>query len=981
LFGTPSIRFADSDHHVLLGDHRPAALIAYVATQPGWVSRESIADILRPEANAHTARAYLRRLLHRTRELFPAMKSFVVEDTRICWTGDCDVRAFEHALDRADWTGAIALQQEAYLAGLEATGLPLLDEWFAGCRVRLWRRLSVALMAAITAARNEPGADRADLMRRLAELDPMDENAVQFLLANARSQLEQHTAMAAFQTLGRLFATQLGKRPSAETAAIHEQLAGRGATTALQEASPQVEVEARLPSTLVTTSPELPGREMEVRDIERSLANAECRLVTISGFGGAGKTRLARTVYERFVCDAAVPSAWIDLLSVDSAHGLRIAIAAALNMPPQHGPLEDQLVEWLRARRYVLFLDNFEQLLEHRDFLSTLLQACPGLRFVVTSREPLKLPEEQVLTLAGLDVEGVDSAAVRLFEVLAARLGHPIAAGDRSHVAELVAYLDGLPLAIELAASWLPLFPVRLILDELRKDPLFIDAAASTESLARRSMTSVFEATWKRLSSGEQDMLTAISTVVGPMSIEMGRSIAGATAPALASLINKSLLQRVSATSFRLHPLLRELIKAHAREVVLVDARQRHASYFLGRVAAPPALKPGQFQPERIDELKACIDDLSHAWRFAVDTGSHDLVARALPNLDQFIFIASRFEDAVELSAYALRAGAQGAIAHRLASWNALSSIRLGRMQEAEQQIRATLDLKPAATVFAWLNVGLARIYWFKGRYDTALSYANLALQSVKVDDVFLRMVVIEELAQCHYALGELSTAQAYLEENLELATRHHARHIEGRSLQQLGVVNTAADRPQEAVKLLEASIEVFREMDDAYQIATSQRAMSYSCYRLRDAAGQMFAARSALETFRAGGYQHEVGESLFAVTTALDAAGDHLQAMLLSRDALERCQQVNNIPAAMRCVGALGVFAISLLRQRELGVAVLEFALSQPEFRRTDRVIFERRLSGLNVSEAERLQARRRAKDWTFSGVCELLLNLSSHG
>ncbi|MET3420040.1 DNA-binding SARP family transcriptional activator/tetratricopeptide (TPR) repeat protein [Variovorax paradoxus] len=983
LFGTPSIRFAQSGHHDLLGDNRPAALIAYVASQPGWVSRESLADVLRPDANAHTARAYLRRLLHRTHELFPSMSSLVVEDTRIRWSGECDVRAFEHALDQADWTGAIALQQEAYLTGLQATGLPFLDEWFVECRVRLWRRLSVALMAAITAARNRTGADRVDLMRRLAEHDPLDENAVQFLLANARSQLEQHTAMAAFQTLSRLFATQLGKRPSPETVAIHEQLAGRGAAAMPEDGSPHefpAAEKAGEHSTLGAVLPQLPGREAELRDIELSLADANCRLVTISGFGGVGKTRLARTIYERFVCDAAVPSAWIDLLPVESGHGLRVAIASALNMPPQHGPIEDQLVEWLRVRRFVLFLDNFEQLGEHRGFLSTLLQASAGLRFVVTSREPLKLPDERIFALAGLDAKGADSAAARLFEVLASRMGHPVAPGDCPQVAELVAYLDGLPLAIELAASWLPLFPVRLILEELRKDPLFIDAATNGQSLARRSMTSVFEATWRRLTSSERHVLTAISTVVGSLSIEMGRSIAGATASALMSLIGKSLLQRVAPTSFRLHPLLRELIKTHACEGALLEARQRHAAFFLNRVAAPPALKPGQFQSGRIDELKACFDDLSHAWRFAVDTGEHELIGRALPNMDQFLFIASRFEDAVELSDYALRAGARGRIAHRLASWHAASSIRLGRMDEAEQKIRATLSLGPVGAVFAWLHVGLARIYWFRGRYDTALSHADLALRSAEADDVFLRMVVIEELAQCHYALGELSTALAYLQENRELAAKHQARHIEGRSLQQLGVVNTAADRPQDAVKLLEASIAVFQEMDDTYQVATSQRAMSYSYYRLRDPAAQMFAARAALETFRAGAYQHEVGESLFAVATALDAAGDHFQSMLVSRDALVRCQQVNNIPAAMRCVGALGVFAIVLLRDRELGLAVLEFALNQPEFRRTDRVIFERRLSNLGVSEAEREQARQRAKDWTFSRVCAMLLSLSTH-
>lgn len=983
LFGTPSIRYANDGHEQLLGDNRPAALIAYVATQPGWISRESLAEAMRPEANAHTARAYLRRLLHRTHELFPGMTGLLVEDHRLCWAGECDVRAFEHALDQADWTRAIALQSDAYLTGLQATGLPLLDEWFLECRERLRRRLGVALMAAITAARHQTDADRNDLMRRLAAHDPRDENAVQFLLTHARGQPEQHTAVTAFQTLSRLLATQLGRRPSPETVELHDQLARRSLAAAPRpgslDGSPHA-LDAGLEAAPGIAPSQLAGREAELQEIEALLSDGNCRLLTIAGFGGIGKTRLARTLYERCVCEMAVPVAWIDLLSVESGHGLRTAIASALNMPPQHGPIEEQLIEWLKTRRFILFLDNFEQLAEHGTFLSVLLEAASGVRLVVTSREPLGLRGERLFTLSGLASQGDESAAALLFETLATRVGHPVGAADRPHVAQLVAYLDGLPLAIELAASWLPVFPVHMILAELSKDPLFIDAATSSQTLARRSMASIFEATWRRLSPEEQQVLTAISTVVGALSVEMGRTIAMASAATLSSLIHKSLLQRAATERFRLHPLLRELVRAHAAESGLQEARQRHAGYFLDRVAAPPALKPGQFQNRRMDEFSASFDDISHAWRFAVDTGQQELLARALPNLDQAIFMASRFEDAVELSSYALRAGAKGPLAHRLASWNALSSIRLGRMDEAEQRIRSTLALEPEGTVFAWLNVGLARIYWFKGRYDTALSYANLALWSVKSDDVFLRMLVIEELAQCHYALGELPTAEAYLHENLELAREHQAGHIEGRSLQQLGVVHTASDRPQEAVTLLETAIASFREVGDNYQIATCHRALSYAYYRLRDPGAQMFAAKAALETFRAGAYQHEIGESLFAVATALDAAGDRFQSMLVCRDALVRCQRVNNIPAAMRCVGALGVFAVALLKERELGVAVVEFALAQPEFRRTDRVIFDRRLSDLDVTETERMVGRRRAKDWHFAAVCELLLGLPIH-
>lgn len=967
LFGSPRIGYAGQAADEALEWHKPVAFLAYLACRPGWHSRDALAEVFRPAASEQHGKAYVRGLLHRTREVFPRLRALHTRDGSVRWSGRSDIGAFEQAIAQGQWSRAIALQELPLLHEVGSTGAAALDDWFHEERLRLRQRLGAALIALIGQLQPREQGDRADLMQRLADHDPLDENAIQVLLAQARTPLERHIAAAAFHTLKRRLATEFGQKTLARTDELLALLqAGAGTAAPADPGAPRR-------AACAPGAPAPLGRERELAELAELLASRSARLVTIHGAGGVGKTSVARALHERTARGAA-ESAWVDLTAADTSHRMLDAIASQLGVPVREGPVEGQLAHWLAGRRMVLFLDNFEQLSAHAEVLERLLRAAPHVRCVVTSREALGLLDETLFPLAGLPCRGEHSAAAKLFELHAARMGHAIGCEERSHVASLVQYLEGLPLVIELAANWVNLLPVKAILQELRANPAFIDAAAAHPG--NRSMRSVLQATWRRLDAREQEALASLSVVLGAIDLCAARAIACADAGVLLRLVRKSLLQRSEEGLFRLHPLLRNFASSQAAPRTLQQARARHAQHFLVSLAEQPPLRLGCFVRDQLERLLPQAQDIALAWGFAVDDGRSVLLARALPNLAGLFLVAARHEEIAELARHASSRLGPGFPEHgTLAAVRALALFMLGKVEQAEGVAVARLEREPAhGTARAMLGCVLSRVRRFYGNHAQALSDARHALESLRESDsAFARMQVLQDLALCHWHLGQLAEAESCLLRNLTLASRHDARYAEATSLCLLGILRDAAGSSEEGLELLQSSERLFREMGDRYQVAYCQRGMSYVYLKLGDLARQAGMAQAALDAFAAAGYHHEIGESLFAVVVAHDAAGRTPQARETCLDALRRCVQAGQVPIALRCIGALGAFEAPASRQ--WGIALLAFVADHPALRRADTAFVDRRLARLGATPAELAAARERAAGWTFQWVCHQLL------
>jgi DNA-binding SARP family transcriptional activator len=322
LLGAPQL--VDASGGRSLPWQRPTALLAYLACQPDWVSRDQLATWLRPEAAEDSARAYLRRLPHRARDLGLA-GGLEIEPQRVRWAAGADVRDLAVAAQARDWPRVLALYRGPLLDGAGLAGEAAIDEFFADererCRTR-WRAALCARIDDLHAAGDH--AAIAPLMQRLADDDALDEDGVQFLLDRAGSEPERTVALAAFETLQRRLAYEMALRPLPATQALAQSLRDR--VFAAAPAEGRVGTAAAIDDGADLTP--FIGRDAEQQAVQAQLAGA-VRMVTLLGPGGVGKTRLARRVLQ----DWSGATALVDLSDVENEAGLLTALLGGLRVP------------------------------------------------------------------------------------------------------------------------------------------------------------------------------------------------------------------------------------------------------------------------------------------------------------------------------------------------------------------------------------------------------------------------------------------------------------------------------------------------------------------------------------------------------------------------------------------------------------------------------------------------------------------------
>ena len=254
----------------------------------------------------------------------------------------------------------------------------------------------------------------------------------------------------------------------------------------------------------------LVGRKHELAEVMRLIALPECRLLTIAGPGGVGKTRLALQVVHEIKATNPSPFpdgfCFVPLAPVSAIEFIPKAIAGAINFDLS-GPLkpEDQLLIYLHNKRLLLFLDNFEHLLEGTQTLTRILERTPGVKILTTSRERLNVTGEWVFDLHGLpippieeDVNPEEYSAAKLFlnRAQQARTNFLLKIEERPIVAQICKMLDGMPLGIELAAAWVRTLPLSEIAAEIARDLDFLATAAREIPERHRSLRVVFIHSW-----------------------------------------------------------------------------------------------------------------------------------------------------------------------------------------------------------------------------------------------------------------------------------------------------------------------------------------------------------------------------------------------------------------------------------------------------------------------------------------------------
>ena len=401
--------------------------------------------------------------------------------------------------------------------------------------------------------------------------DPLDETAALELMRALAGEGRVADALAVYAALRRRLSTELGVHPGATISEVHAALLAEGDLD-VRRTAPNARRSTIQVGLSVETS-DLIGRDGDVASIIDQLRTH--RLVTIQGPGGVGKTRVANRVGHRLV-DEGASVYYVPLAPIRNDDDVVPAIAATLgvgesdlgtNARPRiaaTGDLQDRLVDALRGRDALLILDNCEQVIERcARLVADLLAADSSLKILVTSRAPLMLPAEQIFLLPTLDVTD-DGAAVELFTTRASAV-RPDADLARDSVAQLCRHLDGLPLAIELAAARIRTMTVEEIADRLAERFALLRGSDRSAPDRHRTLRAVIDWSWDLLDDDARDALRRLCRFPAGFTAEAARILLGHGGfrldDTLASLVNQSLLTVIEADGrvrYRMLEMVRE---------------------------------------------------------------------------------------------------------------------------------------------------------------------------------------------------------------------------------------------------------------------------------------------------------------------------------------------------------------------------------------------------------------------------------------
>ncbi len=330
-----------------------------------------------------------------------------------------------------------------------------------------------------------------------------------------------------------------------------------------------------MPPALPRPATPLVGRAAEIDRLSAWMTDPGKQLVTILGPGGMGKTRLALAVAREQKSASCFPDgvAFADLAPLGDLEQIPAAVAHAVGFPLGSGvgttrtPAQ-QLLDFLRSRRFLLVMDNVEHLLDGADFIAALIHDAPQVKLLVTSRIPLRLPAEQLFPLQGLGYgkmpDGTaagDMTAVALFQQAARRVrpDYDCIGDELAAAVKICRLVEGMPLAIELAASWIATMPAPEILAAIRKSLRFLETDLRNVPDRHRSMEAVFDATWARLDEQTQQMFALCSVFRGSFTREALMAVTGADLRDLRVLTSASLIAYDHALDrYAIHELLRQ---------------------------------------------------------------------------------------------------------------------------------------------------------------------------------------------------------------------------------------------------------------------------------------------------------------------------------------------------------------------------------------------------------------------------------------
>lgn len=403
------------------------------------------------------------------------------------------------------------------------------------------------------------------------------------------------------------------------------------------------------------------GRDIELAELSQLLADPKVRLISILGPGGMGKSWLALEAAAGQLDNFNHGVYFVQLAPLDAADGIVAVMAEALNFSFHAGESQAaQLQGYIREKQLLLIMDNYEHLLDGVKVLVDLLRIAPGLKVLATSRSRLNLQEEHRFPLTGIDFPesiSVDmmmqSSAVQLFLENARRVQADFALTDENSasIAQICQLVQGMPLGIILAATWLEMLAPAEIVSELSRSLDFLETDLQDLPERQRSFRAVFDYSWRLLSQAEQEVFQQLSIFRGGFTREAAQEVTGASLRSLMGLVNKSFLQRADKERFMVHELLRQFGEDYLSNDSALNqqTRSKHSLFYQQFLTHCEPLLKGKDQQNTLQRIALDYENCRLALLWAAENGEIEDLLKPLEAIGWFLFWRHLYQQGVDL--------------------------------------------------------------------------------------------------------------------------------------------------------------------------------------------------------------------------------------------------------------------------------------------------------------------------------------------